>query len=226
MDGHCGESEGRTAESTSLLRAAVVANSPVLSAGLHAVLGGTRVEVAGSVHPGAGVAEQLQALAPDVAFVEAQLLAAGDGPAVAALRRLADEVAIIVLSLAGTPVCVERAVELGARGYLSRDLSAQSLLLAVDAALRDCMLMDRPAFLALAQAANPAQTVGLTARERQVLRLVAQGLGNREIADMLAVGAGTVRTHVSRILGKIGARDRVHATLWAAQHGLGSASHP
>ena len=78
----------------------------------------------------------------------------------------------------------------------------------------------REQFAGLAQRPAPADLDRLTPREREVLLLVARGLGNAEIARALTLGEGTVKTHVARVLAKLGLRTRVHAAIYAHEHGL------
>ncbi|MCQ9132176.1 MULTISPECIES: response regulator transcription factor [Streptomyces] len=122
------------------------------------------------------------------------------------------------------------ALRAGANGFLVKDAPAEEILVTVRAVLRgDVMvapsltrrLVER--FVRQAPASAPTQRgrlAVLTERERDVLALVARGLANGEIADRLFVGETTVKTHLGRVLTKLGLRDRVHAVIFAYESGL------
>ncbi len=122
------------------------------------------------------------------------------------------------------------ALKAGASGFLLKDVPPEELLFgirsvhsgdAVVAPSTTRRLIDRfaPMFPADA-AAEPDSLAGLTSREREVLTLIAQGLSNTEIADRLFVSEATVKTHVGRVLAKLGLRDRVQAVVFAYETGL------
>ncbi|MER5521600.1 response regulator transcription factor [Streptomyces sp. NPDC002763] len=121
------------------------------------------------------------------------------------------------------------ALRAGANGFLVKDAPAEEILVTVRAVLRGEVmvapsltrrLVER--FVLHAPASGPAQRrlAALTEREREVLALVARGLANGEVADRLFVGETTVKTHLGRILTKLGLRDRVHAVIFAYESGL------
>ncbi|MFJ3308330.1 response regulator [Streptomyces sp. NPDC086549] len=122
------------------------------------------------------------------------------------------------------------ALRAGANGFLVKDAPAEEILVTVRAALRGEVmvapsltrrLVER--FVLQAPASVPAQRsrlAALTDREREVLTLVARGLANGEIAERLFVGETTVKTHLGRILTKLGLRDRIHAVIFAYESGL------
>lgn len=122
------------------------------------------------------------------------------------------------------------ALRAGAGGFLVKDAPAEEILVTVRAVLRGEVmvapsltrrLVER--FVLNAPASVPAQRsrlAALTEREREVLALVARGLANGEIADRLFVGETTVKTHLGRVLTKLGLRDRVHAVIFAYESGL------
>ncbi|MET7683316.1 response regulator transcription factor [Streptomyces sp. NPDC005423] len=124
------------------------------------------------------------------------------------------------------------ALRAGANGFLVKDAPAEEILVTVRAVLRgDVMvapsltrrLVERFVLHASAAASTPAQRsrlATLTEREREVLALVARGLANGEIAARLFVGETTVKTHLGRILTKLGLRDRIHAVIFAYESGL------
>lgn len=124
---------------------------------------------------------------------------------------------------------VREALRLGASGFLLKVAPPERLAEAVRAAYGGEALLDplvtRGVIAALVSAtpaptAPPAELELLTAREREVLGLLGQGLSNAEIADALVLGEATVKTHVGRVLAKLGLRDRVQAVVFAYEHGL------
>jgi DNA-binding NarL/FixJ family response regulator len=119
------------------------------------------------------------------------------------------------------------ALQAGADGFLLKDTEPGRLLEAIRVASRGQGLIDPQVtqrvirrFAALSPKPVPAELERLTAREHEVLLHVAQGLSNAEIAAALWVEEGTVKTHVNRILTKMGLRTRVHAAIYAHEHGL------
>jgi DNA-binding NarL/FixJ family response regulator len=123
---------------------------------------------------------------------------------------------------------VHRALQAGASGFLLKSLPPEEMIAAIRVAARGDTLLDpsvtrRLAGRIAAGLAPPAAPPGLarlTPRELEVLLLVAQARSNGEIAAVLRVGEETVKTHVSRVLAKLGLRDRVHAAVWAHRAGL------
>jgi DNA-binding NarL/FixJ family response regulator len=139
---------------------------------------------------------------------------------------------VIVLTTYADDESVFAALRAGARGYLTKDAGAEEIAHAVELVGRGGALLD-PAVQArlldhLDHAAPPppsrighgALPDGLTAREAEVLGLVAAGLANLEIAERLVVSEATVKTHVNRIFAKTGVRDRAQAVAYAYRHGL------
>jgi DNA-binding NarL/FixJ family response regulator len=116
----------------------------------------------------------------------------------------------------------------GAAGFLLKDTLADELLQAVRAvagghnvaAPSVTRRLVRHFVATGPRGAATAALGALTARERDVLELIAEGLSNQEIADRLGISEGTVKTHVSRILAKLGLRDRIHAVIYAYQSGI------
>jgi DNA-binding NarL/FixJ family response regulator len=129
------------------------------------------------------------------------------------------------MRLTAYPEYVVQALRAGATGYLLKDLPARELADAVRLAHAGVVQFDQAAADRLAAAlSRPAGTAqpdpSLTPREIEVLRLVASGSTNREIAERLYVSEGTVKNHVSRVLGRLGLRDRTQAAIYARDHGL------
>jgi DNA-binding CsgD family transcriptional regulator len=116
----------------------------------------------------------------------------------------------------------QRSLRAGASGYLLKDLPSQELAAAVKLAAAGVAQFDPAAAARLAAALDRSDShrEPLTVREVEVLRLVAAGATNREIAERLYLSEGTVKNHISRILGRLGLRDRTQAALYAQSHGL------
>jgi DNA-binding NarL/FixJ family response regulator len=132
---------------------------------------------------------------------------------------------VIVLTTFDDEDELREALELGARGYLLKDASLDELVAAIRVVLDGGLVVRTSPAAALAAAGStatprPPGAEALSPRETQVLRLMAGGLSNRQIARALHLAEGTVKNHVSVILGKLGVRDRVRAVLRAIESGL------
>jgi DNA-binding NarL/FixJ family response regulator len=186
--------------------------------------------VAGEAANGEAAIEQAARLEPHVVLMDLRMPIL-DG--VAATRRLrADypEIQVIALTTFDDDADVFAALRAGAIGYLLKDVSGETLFAAIRAAARGESFL--PPSIAtkvvagisrMADAAQTRQqtlTHPLSERELEILRLLAQGATNREIAAALVVAEGTVKNHLTNILGKLGARDRAQAALIARDLGL------
>ncbi|MEV0716605.1 response regulator transcription factor [Asanoa sp. NPDC050611] len=189
------------------------------------------VEVVGEAGDGAEALDRVAALVPDVVLMDLRMPVL-DG--VAATRRLRVDhpgVRVIALTTFDDDEDVFAALRAGAVGYLLKDVSSARLVEAVLAAARgESVLQPSVAAKVVARfAALPAESpepapqplvVPLSDRELDVVRLLAQGRSNREIAAALYLAEGTVKNHVTNVLGKLGARDRTQAALRARALGL------
>jgi DNA-binding NarL/FixJ family response regulator len=138
---------------------------------------------------------------------------------------------VVVLTTYSDDRSVLDALRAGARGYLTKDASGAEIRQALQQVLDDHAVIDpavqRHLIDAIATASpapgplpSSAFPDGLTPREAEVLSLIAAGLSNTEIAERLVISEGTVKSHINRLLAKIGARDRAQAVAYAYQHGL------
>jgi DNA-binding NarL/FixJ family response regulator len=131
-----------------------------------------------------------------------------------------------MLTTYDNPTFMARAVAGGASGYLLKGVERDELVGALDAVASGEMLLSAQELVrslrGVSEHASSATDLiePLTKREEEVLRLVATGMSNRDIAAVLFIAEGTVKTHVEHIIGKIGVSDRVQAAVWAARHGL------
>jgi DNA-binding NarL/FixJ family response regulator len=164
-------------------------------------------------------------LRPDVVLMDVRMPDLDGIAAVAILRRSVPDTRIMMLTTFDDEDYVLGALRAGAIGYLLKDLPASELADAVRLAAAGISLFGEAAARRLASSlsgekgASPASD-SLTDRESDVLRLIATGASNREIATRLHLSEGTVKNHVSRILTRLGLRDRTQAALYAREQGL------
>lgn len=152
----------------------------------------------------------------------------------ATLQQMRDaqmSVPILVLTTFAEPELVLKSIELGAKGFLLKDVALDTLLQAITAVAEGGswlqpgvtaqLLQQLPQFGSLSQAFSPVTaTEPLTEKEREILRLMAAGFSNKEIANALYKSEGTVKNHISNLLAKLGVRDRTRAVLLAIEQQL------
>ncbi|WP_405984556.1 response regulator [Streptomyces sp. NBC_00872] len=186
------------------------------------------IEVVGAAKDGEEAVALVAELGPDVVLMDLRMPRC-DG--VEATRRIRAEhpgTQVVVLTTYADDDSLFAALRAGARGYLTKDARGEEIVRAVEDVLAgqaglapavQRRLLER----VTAQPAPPAPVElpdGLTAREAEVLSLVAEGLSNKEIAQRLHIGAATVKTHINNLFGKTGVRDRAQAVRYAYQRGL------
>jgi DNA-binding NarL/FixJ family response regulator len=193
------------------------------------------ITVVGTAVDGRDAVAQAQALRPDVVLMDVRMPVLDGVAAVSLLRERVPACRVVMLTTFDDEELVVRALRAGAAGYLLKDLPPRELAEAVRlahagvaqfdpaAVARMVSALDRPAAPAPEPAVpgKVAAGVPLTAREVEVLRELAAGSTNRQIAERLYLTEGTVKNHVSRILGRLGLRDRLQAALYAREHHLG-----
>ncbi|SOD59497.1 two component transcriptional regulator, LuxR family [Streptomyces zhaozhouensis] len=199
----------------------------VVRAGLRALLSSADgIDVVGEAGGGEAALDMAAALRPDVVLMDLQLGGGMDG--VTATRRLTGPgrapdghapPRVLVLTMFDTDADIERAVAAGATGYLLKAEPPERLFAAVrDAAAGRAALSGAVAGRVVSRLRAPGPS--LTAREREVLARLAEGLGNREIARALFLSEGTVKTHLGRVYAKLGVHTRAAAVAAAARHRL------
>ncbi|WP_434769648.1 response regulator [Curtobacterium flaccumfaciens] len=198
--------------------------------------------VVGEAADGAGAVEAVQQLRPDVVCLDVQMPGVDGLEAARRIAALPDPPAVLILTTFDSDDALFQALEAGASGFLLKNASPERLIDAVrTVAAGDALLapdvtrrvISRATASAAVQpsatttTATPSTTgedalaaAGLTERETEVLRLLARGLSNAEIAAELYVGDATVKTHVSNVLQKLALRDRIQAVVWAFEHGV------
>jgi DNA-binding NarL/FixJ family response regulator len=213
------------------IRVVVVDDQALVRAGLRAILDSSPgIEVVGEAGDGAAAVDLVRRRAPGVVLMDVQM-AGLDG--IEATRRIiaaaGDEApGVLMLTTFDRDEYVYGALRAGASGFLLKDAPPEELIAAVrvvasgDALIAPAItrrLVER--FVRSAPAAEPPPALAeLTPRESEVLALVARGLSNAEIAAELVLSEATVKTHVKRVLRKLGLRDRVQAVVLAYEVGL------
>ena len=208
-------------------RVLIVDDQPLMRAGFKSVLEASgQVDVVGEAATGAEAIEQARRLDPDVVLMDVRM---PDMDGIEATRRMPQQ-KVLILTTFGLDEYIIEALRAGASGFLLKDAPVDDLLGAVravaagDAQLSPAVtkrLLDQVARrLPAAVDRDDALLEELTTREREVLRLLAVGMSNAEIAEALVVSEATVKTHVSSVLGKLGLRDRVQAVIYAYENGL------
>ena len=183
------------------------------------------LEVVGEASDGAEAVTAVLRLRPDVVLMDVRMPRL-DG--LAATRRLRGHTRVLILTTFDLDEYVYEALRAGASGFLLKDAPADQLVTAIRVvAAGDALLapsITRRLIEEFARrppaSSRPAALTALSPRELEVMRLIARGLSNSEIAGELVLGEATVKTHVSRILQKLGLRDRAQAVVAAYESGL------
>lgn len=182
------------------------------------------IEVVGEAADGAQAARLAQELRPDVVLLDLVMPGTDGVTAIEQMAEAAVESKVLIVTSFGEHRTVVPAIRAGARGYVSKEVEPSALAAAIRAVAAGHVLLGPEVAAALLSADASQLPEGggadpqLTAREREVLDLIARGRSNREIARALTVSEKTVKTHVSSVLMKLGVADRTQAALWAVRH--------
>jgi NarL family two-component system response regulator LiaR len=208
------------------IRVLVAEDHPIVREGLRTLIASEPgMALVGEAADGIEAVAKARALRPDVILMDLMMPRMSGLEAISEIKAGQPEVSILVLTSFAEEDKIFPAIRAGALGYLLKDSSPEQLLRAIrdvhrgepslhpTIALKMIRELDHPA--SQERSASP-----LTDREIQVLKLVAQGLTNQEIADRLVISEWTVRTHVRNILGKLHLANRTQATLYALREGL------
>jgi DNA-binding NarL/FixJ family response regulator len=207
------------------IRILIADDHEVVRQGLRMFLGlDPDLEVIGEAPDGARALEMARELHPDVVLMDL-LMPVMDGiSATSAIRHDVPETEVLALTSVLEDASVTGAVRAGAIGYLLKDTQADELCRAIKAAAAgQVQLSPQAAARLMREVRAPESPETLTDRETEVLRLLAEGRSNKEIARKLQIGEKTVKTHVSNILSKLGVQSRTQAALYAVHVGLVSA---
>jgi DNA-binding NarL/FixJ family response regulator len=214
-----------------VIRVVVADDQRAVREGLVMLVGLTDdIEVVGTAATGLEAVELARDLEPDVVLMDLRMPEMDGAEATLAIRAELRSTQVLVLTTYADDDSLFPALQAGARGYLTKDASAEEIERAIHAVADgrthlDPAIQRRLVTAALDQAGRVEPVPdALTSREVEVLKLIAAGLSNADIAATLVVSAATVKTHVNHIFQKTGARDRAQAVRYAFQHGLASPS--
>ncbi|KAA2259581.1 response regulator transcription factor [Solihabitans fulvus] len=212
------------------LRAVIADDQALVRSGFRMILAADGIDVVAEAADGVDAVAAVRRTRPDLVLMDIRMPQM-DG--IEAARRILsgglDETRVIILTTYDLDHYVYAALTAGASGFLLKDVSPEQLVAAVrlvrsgDALLAPAItrrLIERFAQRDEAKPSLHRDLSGLTPRELEVLRLLATGLSNAELAERLTLSATTVKTHVARILSKLGLRDRVQAVVLAYETGL------
>lgn len=214
---------------TDPIRVLIVDDHAIVRKGTRALLDTEAgIEVVGEATDGREAVAQAQRLDPDVILMDLVMPGMDGIEAIGAITAEQPEARILVLTSFAADDKVFPAIKAGALGYLLKDAGPEDLVAAIRQVWRgESWLHPTIARKVLQEVSSPASDQPptadpLTKREVDVLQLVAQGLSNQQIAQELVITEGTVRTHVSNILGKLHLASRTQAALYALREGLAS----
>jgi DNA-binding NarL/FixJ family response regulator len=231
------------------VRVLVVDDQQLVRDGIASLLGVQEsIAVVGTATNGQEALEQALALRPDVILMDVRMPVMSGVEATDRILEQLPSCSILMLTTFDNDQYVRDALRAGARGYLLKDLQAQDLARAVHAVSQGVYQLDAAVIermLGASDRSNPAgpdeaeqrptlhqpekeasltpdalNAAGLTSREIEVLRLIATGATNREVADALVISEGTVKNHLSNIFSRLGLRDRTQAVMYARERGL------
>ena len=191
------------------------------------------LEIVGMAANGQEAVELAASQQPDVILMDVRMPVLDGVAATEQIHRQIPACKILMLTTFNDEAYVLEALQVGASGYLLKDLPARDLAQAIQAVHRGIYQLDPTVADQLKALLSRAQTAreqpgalkaideaDLTERELEVLRLIARGATNREIAETLVISEGTVKNHISNILGRLNLRDRTQAAIYARDHGL------
>jgi DNA-binding NarL/FixJ family response regulator len=196
--------------------------------GLQLVLNRDGIDVVGHALTGRQTVELAGEVQPDVILLDIRMPDMDGLQALAAIKSTLPEASVIMLTSYSNPQYISRSITLGAAGYLIKDVDPEAVPQAIRAVANGEAILDREILDTVAKELSNATTpVGmkkempsLTPQEVRIIQLIAEGLDNNTIAEILSVSPNTVKTHVSNIFTKIGVSDRTQAAIWAIRRGM------
>ena len=199
-----------------MLRIALADDQALVRHGLKALLetlGGIKVVV--EADSGHALLDALATHEVDAVLADIRMPGCSGVGALKALRQRGNLVPVILLTTFDDPVALKEGINAGASGYLLKDAQPETLKQVLESAVRGQRIFHPGPMTSTGPPTEHLAAAGLTAREAAILRLVAGGYSNKEVARHLGIAVGTVKNHLSDVLRKLDARDRTHAVLKA-----------
>ncbi len=205
------------------IRILIAEDQQLVRQGLAALLKAEDIEIVGEAEDGEAAVDMARALRPDIVLMDLSMPVLDGVEATRRIKRLAPQIKVLILTVANCERRVAEALAAGADGYALKKLGHDELMAAI-AAVRSGKHYLGPGLNeeAVREYLDGADTVAvaLTAREREVLRLIAQGLKNREIAETLSIAIKTVETHRTKIMQKLDLHNSAELATYAMRRGL------
>lgn len=210
-----------------MIRIVIADDHRVVRTGLEELIGTfDDMEVVGSGVNGEEAVDICAAALPDVALIDLEMPVLDGIEATRRILSASPATSVIVFTSFSDRERILRALDAGAIGYLLKDSEPDELQRAIRAAVRgEAPLAPKAAAALLAARSAATLSHDLTEREREVLRLVASGLANKQIARRLSISEKTVKGHLTHVFQAIGVTDRTQAALWAERNGLSGEAH-
>lgn len=200
------------------IRILIVDDHPVVRAGLVSMLGTqSELQVIGSASSGDEALNIIQRDSPDVVLLDLRMPGMNGVETLLAIKRLGLAVRVIILTSYETDEDIYRAVQAGAQGYLLKDTSLREMVEAIKVIDGGKRYIPR---LIAARLAERMMRTNITARELEILKMLAKGLTNKQIGHVLGISDNTVRNHVNSIIEKLEVSDRTEAATTAIQRGI------
>ncbi len=208
-----------------MIRVAIVDDQPLLTDGLGRIVGAQpEMEVVGVAHDGESGVKMCEELAPDVILMDINMPVMDGVTATSKVRDILPDARVLILTVHADDMHVFRGIKAGATGYLLKDCTPDDLSRAIKGVYAGDTIMApeiaRKMLLAFEEAEEEPEAPSLSTRELDVVRALARGRGNKQIAKDLHISEKTVRNHVSNIYKKLHVYDRTQAVLYAIREGL------
>ncbi|MCA9230048.1 MAG: response regulator transcription factor [Planctomycetales bacterium] len=207
------------------IRLLIADDHAVVRAGIRSMVAGTEIEIVAEASQGSEAFQRALELRPDLVLLDVRMPQSDGISCLGRIRAELPNVPVLMFSAYENPTYVARSVALGAAGYLVKSASKELLLSAIRQAAAGESIWTREELRRVTGALSTPRVaidleVPLTKRESEVLKQLALGLSNKEIATSLSISYETVKEHVQHILRKVGVSDRTQAAVWAVRQGL------
>ncbi len=201
-----------------LIRVLIADDHPIVRGGLAGLISGcARLQLVGAAADGAEAIRRYAELRPDVVLMDLRMPGVDGVAAIEAIRAHDPQARVVILTTFDGEEDIWRGLRAGARGYLLKDSPPADILAGIETVMRGQRCLPGPV---AAKLASRMEGEALSRRETEVLRHLAQGLSNKEIARATGITEGTVKFHVTAVMAKLGAKSRTEAVTQAVRRGL------